>query len=188
MTIETTHDTPRPTETVSVAAEHTNIVLRAKTALELMTRNPVSICHSETVSVAAAFLMDRGISAAPVIDVAGRPVGVLSRSDIVRHQRETANSRSFGAPVNSCQERAALTHEDVGDGFQVDQSDSCSVMEIMTPCVFSVPMDTPSYLLIDEMVRRGIHRIFVIDAQDILVGVVSAIDILRTLIEPEKEE
>jgi predicted phosphoribosyltransferase len=54
-----------------------------------MVAGPVRIAASATVKEAAAFLADKGVSVAPVIE-AGRPVGVLSQSDIVMYDRETA--------------------------------------------------------------------------------------------------
>ena len=36
---------------------------------------------------------DKGIHAAPVIDEAGRPIGVLSRSDLLIHHCERAKNR-----------------------------------------------------------------------------------------------
>src|SRR3954453_8006906 len=57
----------------------------ARKAADLMTPNPMSIRQSATVSEAATFLAGRGISAAPVIDEAGRPVGVVSSTDILIH-------------------------------------------------------------------------------------------------------
>ena len=67
-----------------------SLTLNAATAADLMTPNPLSIRQNATVKEAAAFLSDRGISAAPVIDDAGRAVGVLSRADIVVHHRQEA--------------------------------------------------------------------------------------------------
>ena len=49
---------------------------------DLMTPDPVSVRHGITVRE-AAFLADRGIGAAPVVNDAGRAVGVLSRSDVL---------------------------------------------------------------------------------------------------------
>ena len=66
------------------------LTLNAESAADLMTPNPLSIRQNATVKEAAAFLTDRGISAAPVIDNAGRAVGVLSRADIVVHHRQEA--------------------------------------------------------------------------------------------------
>src|SRR5438552_2327638 len=80
--------------------------LRAETAEELMTANPLSIRDVATVREAVAFLIDHGISAAPVIDQAGQPVGVLSRSDLIVHEREKGVSP---APVPSYYDQSVLS-------------------------------------------------------------------------------
>jgi len=66
------------------------LALQAESAAELMTANPVSVRENATLREALVLLIDKGFSAAPVIDNAGRPVGVLSRSDLLVHDRETA--------------------------------------------------------------------------------------------------
>jgi len=76
------------------------MVLGARTATDLMTPNPMSIRQSATVSEAATFLAGRGISAAPVIDEAGRPVGVVSSTDILIHVGQGAVYR-VGSPEPS---------------------------------------------------------------------------------------
>ena len=70
--------------TMSVAARPPT--RRAATAAELMTPNPVSLRAQATVLEARELFIARAIAAAPVIDAAGRPVGVLSQSDILVHQ------------------------------------------------------------------------------------------------------
>src|SRR5262245_20318077 len=67
------------------------LVVYAASAAELMTANPVSIDQHATLHEAAAVLTDKEINALPVIDDAGRPIGVLSRADLVRHDRERAD-------------------------------------------------------------------------------------------------
>jgi tRNA nucleotidyltransferase (CCA-adding enzyme) len=62
---------------------------------ELMTPSPVSVRHGITVRDAAAFLVERGIGAAPVVNDAGRAVGVLSRSDVM----QAVNAGVDAAPV-----------------------------------------------------------------------------------------
>jgi tRNA nucleotidyltransferase (CCA-adding enzyme) len=57
--------------------------LESLRAWDLMTPNPVSVRHSVSVRDAALFLDGRGIGAAPVVNDAGRAVGVLSRSDVL---------------------------------------------------------------------------------------------------------
>src|SRR5262245_56125397 len=61
---------------------------RARKAADLMTPNPLSLRDDLTLKEAIAFLVDRSISGAAVIDEAGRPVGVLTQSDVLMHDRE----------------------------------------------------------------------------------------------------
>ena len=57
------------------------------TARDLMSPNPRSIQGGATVPEVLAFLTDTGFSAAPVIDDAGRTIGVVSRTDVVVYER-----------------------------------------------------------------------------------------------------
>src|SRR6185312_15056610 len=68
------------------------LVLDAVRAAEVMTPNPMSLRAEATVPEAIAWLTDKGFSAAPVIDPSGRPVGVVSRTDILVHERERLRS------------------------------------------------------------------------------------------------
>jgi len=131
------------------------LVLRARTAEELMSANPLSIRADATVGEAANFLVDRRISAAPVIDEAGRPVGVISQTDLMIHQREL-----MGTPPAADPSRAD---------------------ELMTPAIFSVGPHTPAARVVEEMLRLKVHRLFVVDRAGVLIGVISALDVLRHL-------
>ena len=62
---------------------------------DLMTPSPVSVRHNATVREAALFLESRGIGAAPVVNDAGRAIGVLSRFDVLL----AVNAGLDGAPV-----------------------------------------------------------------------------------------
>ena len=126
----------------------------AKSAGEVMTRNPVSVNESATIGDGAAFLTAKGISAAPVIDEAGRPVGVVSLADIVRYaQSGPSPARRLNTPVS----------------------------EIMNDVVFFVRPDTPVGNVIDELLTSDVKRLFVIDENEVLVGVISTRDLLRRL-------
>lgn len=56
---------------------------RSVMAADVMTPNPKSISELASVRDAADFLMKHGVHTAPVIDEAGRPVGVVSRTDLL---------------------------------------------------------------------------------------------------------
>jgi len=157
------------------------LTLQAETAAEMMTPNPVSIRDSATIQDAVTMLTDKGFSAAPVIDRAGRPIGVLSRADIIVHDRERPE---YVAPVPDYYEDAAESlpsGERVPKGMHLGRVDSTLVSDIMTPVVFSVAPSTPAPRVVEDMVSLKVHRLFVVDESGILVGVISALDVLRNL-------
>ena len=157
------------------------LCLRAETAADLMTSNPVSVREDATLREAIALLADRGYSAAPVIDAAGWAVGVLSRSDVLAHDREHVEHL---AAAPECYDRAELTTEEdepLGDGFQVERTDPTQVADLMTPAVLSVGPDTPAAHVVRDMLDLRVHRLFVVDQGGVLVGVISALDVLRCL-------
>ena len=131
-------------------------------AADVMTDNPISVCEDATVRKAAVFLSTRGFSAAPVIDAAGRPIGVLSRADIVRHVR---NDRP-----------------DSGD------SSLTTVRDIMSPDVLFVRPDTSLIEIVNSLLSQKIRRLFVVDNDGVLIGVISTFDVLRHLQSPRSIE
>ncbi|MER3416035.1 MAG: hypothetical protein C4297_07490 [Gemmataceae bacterium] len=151
------------------------LVLTGRTAAELMTANPVSIGAEATVRDAAALLTDREIGAAPVIDEAGRPIGVVSRTDIVRWSRE----HTVHCPPADVRE--AMDIERHNEGFHVEVPETTTVREIMTPTVVSVPEDASAQEVVAKMLALKVHRVFVVDQVGVLVGVISSFDILRHL-------
>lgn len=145
------------------------MTLDAATAVELMTDNPVSIRAEASIMEAVALLTDRGFSAAPVIDEAGRPVGVVSRADILVHDREFHRAPVF--PEGRL----------MPEGFGVEECDPSTVADIMTPGVFAVSPETSTASVVEQMLALHVHQLFVVDEQGLLIGVVSALDILRHL-------
>jgi CBS domain-containing protein len=146
-----------------------------------MTPDPLSIRADATVREAVAFLTDKGFSAAPVIDGAGRPVGVLSRADIIVHDREKVD---YLEPVPEYYEKGTVvapTGESLKDGFQVEKTDGELVRDIMTPVVFSVTPQTPAHEVVEQMLALKVHRLFVVGRDGILTGVISALDVLKHL-------
>jgi CBS domain-containing protein len=158
------------------------LTLKAHTAADLMTEQVVSIPETAPLHEAIAVLTDRGFSGAPVINEAGRPVGVISQSDILVHDR---NSPAFAKPIPEYYLRSdlrATLGEDVG-GFQVEAVDRTLVRDVMTPVVFSIRPDAPAWQVIEELLNLRVHRLFVIDHDGVLVGVIAMSDILRRLLD-----
>ena len=67
-------------------------------------------------------------------------------------------------------------------GYHIEESETLLARDIMTPFVYRVEEDTPLKELAGVMVSGRIHRLFV-TKEDKLVGVVSALDILKTVMK-----
>ncbi|HEY2783472.1 MAG TPA: CBS domain-containing protein [Fimbriiglobus sp.] len=129
------------------------LVLKAKTARELMTPEPVSLAESAGMDEAMAFVTERGYGAAVVIDDAGHPLGVVTKTDILVHAKQ---------------------HPAVGD-------DTTTVSDVMTPAVFSVREDATAKQVVEQMLLLNVHHLFVVDDEGVVVGVISPLDIVRRL-------
>jgi predicted transcriptional regulator len=90
---------------------------------DLMTENPVSVRHGITVREAAVFLTEQGIGAAPVVNDAGRAIGVLSRSDVLL----AVNAGVEGAPVREVMTPGIIAVHPEAHALQVS--------EIMVRCM-----------------------------------------------------
>ena len=151
-------------------------LLRAK---DLMSPNPVSIRRDATVREAVNLLTDRGFGATPVIDEAGRPVGVVSRTDILIHEREYVHHASPRGETDWEQ----FPEPTWPEGFSIEVTDPTTVAEIMTPAIFTVPLEAPAREVVKRMLELKVHHLFVVDPDLALVGVISPLDVLRHLQE-----
>ena len=126
----------------------------------------------------AQFLVDHGISGAPVVDK-DRLVGVISLTDLARH------SSSAGEPANdpSAYYRHELeeqySKEDLEDLY-VTEGDETTAEDVMTPQVYDVNERTPIQQVAQVMHRGGIHRVFVTEDGEIR-GIITALDMLKVV-------
>jgi len=148
-----------------------------RTAGDLMTPNPVSIEASAPLAEVLAFLIDTGYSAAPVIDDAGRPIGVVSRTDIVVYDRARALSPAR-VPGYYGHAEPVAAGETSGEA-DLPRDTAVRASDLMTPAVFSVAPETSALRVAEDMARLNVHRLFVVDRAGVLVGVISALDLLR---------
>jgi CBS domain-containing protein len=138
------------------------LILRGMSAADLMTPSAPSIRENAPIPDAIALFADRGVGAAAVIDPAGRPIGVVSRTDVLIHEREqTGRGAAAGGPTGA--------------------RDRARVGDVMTPAVFAVAPDYPADKVVADLLRLKVHQLFVVDAAGVLIGVVNAQDVLRHL-------
>jgi CBS domain-containing protein len=156
-------------------------LLRAK---DLMSPNPVSLRGDAGIREAVELMTERGFGAAPVIDAAGRPIGVVSHTDVLIHSRECVRHARVSGPAESPYDIAdwdLLPERAWAEGFSIEVADPTAVRDIMTPAIFTVALETPAPEVVRRMLELKVHHLFVIDRDLALVGVISPLDVLRHL-------
>ena len=121
------------------------------TIRDIMTANVYTVDADASAGEAAWGLTRRHIGGAPARDAAGNLVGVLSSSDLVNPE-----------PAQWIKGEAT-----VGD--------------LMSPGVISLYAEDPAMAAVNEMAKRDIHRIVVLDEESMLAGIVTPMDVVRAL-------
>ncbi|MBK8014393.1 MAG: CBS domain-containing protein [Deltaproteobacteria bacterium] len=123
---------------------------------EVMTARVLTVPHDAKADEAARLFLERGISGAPVVDGEGRGLGVISKTDLLRCAQATP------------------------DGLK-----EVTVGAIMTPLNFALPESATLSQAAALMAYEGFHRITVVDGDGRIVGLVSALDVLRWMARSE---
>jgi CBS domain-containing protein len=128
---------------------------------DVMNTSVVTVRRSASIRQAARLLYDHELTAAPVVDDAGRVAGVVSELDLLRGEFE-ADPRAFSGAVDPRDEP------------------SRSVEEVMITGVRTARAGADVVEVVDLMLATGADSVPVLQ-DDTLVGVVSRRDLLRVL-------
>lgn len=146
----------------------------------LMSRHLVTLRDDDTMRNAAAVFLDKNISGAPVSDALGRAVGVLTKTDIARYEREHITQVSE-LDRETAQTTGILERIAQESGMHCEQAEDL-VSRWMTPKVFAVDRRATLGDVLRQMSRRKIHRLFVRDTKrDRIVGIITTFDLMRFL-------
>lgn len=141
--------------------------MREPTVASLMTSQVISTSPDTSFKDLVELLEDNGISAVPVVD-GGYPVGVVSESDLL------AKEEFRGGTVD---EPMFLSGRATKHRWQ--QAGGRTARDVMTAPVKSIEPDAPASTAAHELAKAGVRRLFVVDADGALVGVLSRRDLLK---------
>ena len=137
---------------------------------EIMTRDVVCVHTDLAVESAATLLLEHNISAAPVVDAMGRPIGVISKTDLIRWYREDAGFGEQEPEPDPAASEAGLSTRSVR---------TTVVDDVMTPLAFTLTEDAPVAYAAALMSVEGIHHLPLVAGTGEVVGIVSALDLVR---------
>ncbi len=143
------------------------------TAADLMSRDVTAIPENMSLKGAARLLRNARISGAPVVDAAGRCIGVLSAADFLR--RAEREDRPVGEP---CSGRGLHSEWEV---IELEAVPADAVRAFMSPDPVTVAPEVSICKLARMMLDAHIHRVIVVDADNRPVGIVSSTDIFAAI-------
>jgi len=131
----------------------------------VMSRDVTCVTCDFSLEAVAAVFLDAHIGAVPVVDVEGCPVGMLSKTDLVRER--------FGgvsAPARLEPDLAELT----GEGSQIPR--------LMTPVVHTLREADSVTHAAALMLSQRLHHLPVVDGAGRVVGMFSTFDFARFIV------
>jgi CBS domain-containing protein len=147
-------------------------------AKDVMSKNVVTIHFETSLQEALETLSDERISGAPVVDEAGKPVGVISLTDLVKYEVNKAPKGTSSYYTEADDPDDVQKVEEQGE--LEDVLSTVPVTRAMTPLVVSVKPGAALPEVAGIMARQRIHRVLVVEKGKI-VGLVSSMDLLKAL-------
>ena len=145
----------------------------------IMTQEVVSFTQDTGLESATRTMLDYGISGAPVVDANGRPVGMVSKSDLLEAWQQYVAAEADVVAEHPCRRAADLV--DAGPDLDTENASGIAVGDIMVPYLLAVSQQAPIALAAALMAYEGVHRLLVLDDSNEMAGIVSALDVLRWL-------
>lgn len=144
---------------------------------EVMTKHVVCVPPDLGIEALTDLFLERGISGAPVVDSAGRTLGIVSKTDVLRDYADRGETGEVGKPeLQSGGIRAQLDR-----GMHVQELRDATVRDVMTPLAFTLPESASIARASALMALEGVHRVPVVAPNGKVVGILSALDVLRWL-------
>lgn len=142
---------------------------------DVMTRDVLSVTLGTSYREIVDALVDRKVSAAPVVDDDGRVVGVVSEADLlhkVEFVGDEQHRRIFERPSRR---------------FARDKAHAVVAEDLMTSPAITVRPEMSVVAAARRLEAERVKRLPVVDADGRLVGLVSRRDLLRMHLRPDSE-
>ena len=147
-------------------------------AHQVMTRPVITVTPETTVLEAANTMLQKHISGLPVVDAAGKLVGIVSEGDFIRRSE-----------IGTGRKRGRFLKFILGPGKAATDfvhEHGLKVGEIMTPEPLTVGEDTTLERIVELMEKNNVKRLPVTRA-DKIVGIVSRSNLLQAVASLARE-
>jgi CBS domain-containing protein len=140
---------------------------------DIMTTDPVKVTGDTRLKEAARLMVRHRVSGLPVVDGAGKLIGIVSEGDFIR--QEAGRDRPHGV---------SLLDAVFGEG-ELQPVGAETVAEVMTRSVVTITPEATIGEAARVMGRRNVKRLPVVDLEGELVGIVSRADVVGAFTKPD---
>jgi CBS domain-containing protein len=147
-------------------------------AHQIMTRPVISVTPETTIVDAANTMLQKHVSGLPVVDAAGKLVGIISEGDFIRRSE-----------IGTQRKRGRFLKFILGPGQEaIDfvREHGRKIAEIMTPEPVTIGEDTPLEEIVRLMEKNNVKRLPVTRG-DKIVGIVSRSNLLQAVASIARE-
>ena len=142
-------------------------------ARDVMVSPVITADESATVRDVAKLMLEKHISAVPVVDRAGKLVGIVSEADLMRRQEAGTEQHSSWWLSLLLGERALAA--------DYIRSHATKVTDIMARDIHAARPDTPLCEIADIFEEKHIKRVPIVNDNNVPVGIVSRANILQAI-------
>lgn len=142
-------------------------------ARDVMVSPVITAGLDATVPDVARTLLDKRISAVPVVDGKGKVVGIVTEGDLM-HRAEAGTERRYSWWLEAIRGEAALAADYV-------EAHAIKIADIMTYDVVTATPETPLHEIAALLEKHQIKRVPIVTAQGDLVGIVSRANLLQAV-------
>ena len=145
-------------------------------AKDIMTKEIITVSPETEITQAANLLLEKRINGVPVVNAAGKLVGILCQSDLIAQQKSIPIPSLFTLLDGYISLKTSKRMDK-----EVEKIAATKVAEAMTADPVTVDPETDIEKVAVLMVEKNYHTLPVIEAGE-LVGILGKEDVLRTLI------
>jgi CBS domain-containing protein len=142
-------------------------------ARDVMVSPVITVGKSATVREVATILLEKRISAVPVIDDAGKVVGIVTEGDLI-HRAEAGTERPYSWWVHFLAGDATIAAD-------YAKSHARRVEDVMTTDVVSATPEMPLHEIATLLEERRIKRVPIVNKDGSLVGIVSRRNLIQAI-------
>jgi CBS domain-containing protein len=148
------------------------------TAGDVMSRDVICVAGDMDLRDLTRLFLEAGITGAPVLDDKGDLAGVISQHDLLYYSLTRGDEL---VDESHFYESARVEGHRLPPGFQVEDVNSGTVADVMTPVVHAVREGATVESVARLMTRKRIHRVIVRRGRKV-AGIISAVDLLKLLV------